>query len=78
MNNKINIKKNSTSIKQINYESHWFSKTRSQTIPVIATTDEALSASAALVAAAAAAAAEIGLIVGCHKHCVRLGFIKNK
>ena len=37
-----------------------------QTIAVIATTDEALSASAALVAAAAAA--EIGFIVGCHKY----------
>ena len=51
-------------------------RTRSRTIPAIATTDEALSASAALVAAAAAA--EIGLIIGCHKHYVRLGFINKK
>lgn len=36
-----------------------------QTIPVIAITDEALSASVALVAAAAA---EIGFIVGCSKY----------
>lgn len=39
-------------------ESHTDIRKRSQTIPVIAATDEALSASAALVAAAAAA--EIG------------------
>lgn len=41
-------------------------RTRSRTIPAIATTEEALSASAALVTAAAAA--EIGFMVGCHKH----------